>query len=58
MNQLLSIVHDIYTAFNDDPTLDVQGMLWQRLAYEGLIYKLRQKGISGEALALSSAVKS
>ena len=24
-NQLLSIVHDIYTAFDDDPTLEVRG---------------------------------
>ena len=56
-NQLLSIFHDIYTAFDDDPTLEVRGVLvdmskaFVKVWHEGLVYKLRQVGISDDALA-------
>ena len=45
-NQLLSIVHDIYMAFNADPTLEVQGVFldtskaFDKVWLEGLICKL------------------
>ena len=58
INQLLSIIHDIYTGFDDDTTLEVRGVFldmpkaFDKVCHEGLIYKLRQVGISGEALAL------
>ena len=56
-NQQLSNVHDLYTAFDVDPTLEVQGVFlnmskaFDKVWQEGLIYKLIQVGISGEALA-------
>ena len=62
--QLLPIVHDIYTAFNADPTLEVWGVFldmskaFDKVWHEGLIYKLRQVGTSGEAQALiNSSIK-
>ena len=57
-NQLLSIVHGLYTASNADPTLEVQGVFldmskaFDKVWDERLIFKLRQVSISGEALAL------
>ena len=57
-NQLQSVVHDLYKAFDADPTLDVRGVFldmsktFDKVWHEGLIYKLRQVGISGETLAL------
>ena len=45
-NQLLPIVHDIYMAFNADPTLEVQGVFldmskaFDKVWLEGLICKL------------------
>ena len=60
-NQLLSIVHDIYTTFDADPTLEVQGVFldmskaFDKVWHEGLTYKLRKVGISGEGLALTNS---
>ena len=60
-NQLLPIVHDIYTAFDAGPTLEVWVVLpdmskaFDKVWHQGLIYKLRQVGISGEALAFISS---
>ena len=57
-NQLLSIVHDICTDFDADPTLDVQVVFldmlktFDKVWHEGLIYKLRKVGISGKGLQL------
>ena len=57
-NQLLSIVRDIYTSFDADPTIEVRGVFldmlkaFDKVLQETLIYKLRQVGISDEALAL------
>ena len=57
-NQVLSIVHDIYMPFDADPTLEVQGVFldmlkaFEKVWHEGSIYKLRQVGISGEAITL------
>ena len=58
VNQLLSIVHSIYTAFNCNPTLDVRSVYldiskaFDRVWHQGLIYKLRRCGVSGKLLTL------
>ena len=52
---ILSIVYGIYKAFNTDPTHEVWFVfldipkVFDKVWLEGLIYKLRQVGISGEA---------
>ena len=61
INQLLSIVHGKYSSFNVDPTLEVGGVFldmskaFDKVWHEGLIYKLRQVAISGEALAFTNS---
>ena len=61
INQLQSIVHDKYSSFNVDPTLEVGGVFldmtkaFDKVWHEGLIYKLRQVAISGEALAFTNS---
>ena len=58
LNPLLSIVHDIYTAFDADLTLEVRGVLldmskpFDKVDMRNIIYNPRQGDISGEALAL------
>ena len=55
-NQLLSIAHIILSAFDDSHK--VRGVLldiskaFDRIWYEGLLFKLRQNGISGELITL------
>ena len=54
INQLLSITHEIYKSFDD--VLDVRGVFldiskaFDKLWHKGLLYKLKQKGISGNLL--------
>ena len=56
INQLLSIVHTIFTAFDCNPPLDVRSVYldiskaFDRVWHEGLIYKLRLCGVSGNLL--------
>ena len=55
INQLLSIVHTIFSAFDCNPPLDVRSVyldISNRVWHEGLIYKLRRCGISGNLLSL------
>ena len=54
INQLLSITHGIYNCFDD--CFEVKGVFFdiskvlRKVYYEGLIYKLKQNGISGKLL--------
>ena len=58
MNQLLSITHSIFEAFDCNPTLEVRSIYldiskaFDRVWHEGLIYKLKRCGISGNLLLL------
>ena len=61
INQLLSSVHDVYTAFDANPALEVHGIFldlsiaFEKVWHEGLIYKLRGMSISGPALKLTKS---
>ena len=58
INQLLSIVHTICSVFDCNPPLDVRSVYlhiskaFDRVWHEGLIYKLRRCGISGNLFSL------
>ena len=53
MHQLISIVHDIYNAFDANPSLEVRGVfldiskVFDRVWHKGLLYKLKCMGIDG-----------
>ena len=58
INQLLSIVHTIFTAFDCNPPLDGRSVYldiskaFDRVWNEGLLYQLRRCGVSGNLLSL------
>ena len=58
INQLLSITHTIFKAFDCNPPLDVRSVYldiskaFDRVWHEGLIYKLKRCGVSGQLLFL------
>ena len=58
INQLLSIVHSIYSDFDHDPSLEVRGNFlnvckaFDKVWHDGLSYKLECFGISGNLLKL------
>ena len=58
INQLLSIVNSIFTAFDSNPPLDVRSVYldiskaFDRVWHEGLIFKLRRCGVSDKLLLL------
>ena len=58
INQLLSIVHSIYSDFDHNPSLEVRGnfldisKVFDKVWHNGLLYKLESFGISGNLLKL------
>ena len=58
INQLLSIIHSIHSAFDCNPTLEVRSVFldiskaFDKVWHEGLIYKLRRCGVAGNLLLL------
>ena len=58
INQLVSITHEIYSAFDCNPFLEVRGVFldlskaFGKVWHDGLIYKLKSLGISGSPLKL------
>ena len=58
VNQLLSIVHNIYSDFDHNPSLEVRGNFldiskaFDKVWHDGLLYKLESFGISGNLLKL------
>ena len=58
VNQLISITHQIYKAFDEVPSKETRAVFldllkaFDRVWHEGLIYKLQCNGISGDLLVL------
>ena len=58
VNQLISITHTIFEAFDCNPPLDVRSVYldiskaFDRVWHDGLIYKLKRCGVSGQLLSL------
>ena len=56
--QLLSIIHEIQTAFDENPTVDVRGVFWDiskafdKVWHDGIIFKLKAYGAEGELVSL------
>ena len=56
IHQFISITHDIYKAFDTNPSLEVRGVCldlpkaFDKVWYGGLLYNLRRMGICGEYL--------
>ena len=58
VNQLISITHTIFKAFDCNPPLNVRSVYldiskaFDRVWHEGLVYKLKRCGVSGQFLSL------
>ena len=58
VNQLISITHTIFKAFDCNPPLDIRSAdldiskAFDRVWHDGLIYKLKRCGVSGKLLLL------
>ena len=57
-NQLLSLIHDVHSAFDDISCLEVRSVYldmskaFDKVWHEGLLFKLKQNGIDGKLLDL------
>ena len=57
-NQLLSLIHDVHVAVDDNSCLEVRSVYldmskaFDKVWHEGRIHKLKQNGIDGNLLAL------
>ena len=58
IHQLIAITHNIFTAFDGNPSLEVRSIFldlskaFDRVCHEGLIYNLKNIGINGKLLSL------
>ena len=58
INQLLAITHEIFEAFDCNPSLEVRSVFldiskaFDKVWHEGLLYKIKSMGISGELYSL------
>ena len=56
--QLLSIIHEIHTAFDENPTVYVRGVFldlskaFDKVWHDGIIFMLKAYGVEGELLSL------
>ena len=56
--QLLSLIYEIQTAFDENPTVDVRGVFldvskaFDKVCCDGIIFKLKAYGAEGELLSL------
>ena len=56
--QLISIIHEMYNAFDCNPSLEVQGVFlddskaFDKVWHDELVYKLKRNGITGDLLRL------
>ena len=54
INQLFAITHEIFEAFDCNPSLEIRSVFleiskaFDKVWHEGLLYKLKSMGISGE----------
>ena len=60
--QLLSIIHETQTAFDNNPTVDMRGVFldiskaFDKVWHDGLVFKLKSYGVEGELLSLLKTV--
>ena len=64
VQQLISITHEIYNAFDCNPSLEVRGVFldiskaFDKVWHDGLIYKLKHNNITGDLLWLIESLLS
>ena len=64
LNQLLAITHDIFSSFDCNPTLETCDVFleiskaFDRVWHDGLLFKLKQTGVSGNLFQLITSFSS